>query len=146
MSTLLISIRISLSTRMGGPWGRCRRPSSISYGRCGISAVSCARSGGTRMGSAWIPLFSRMSENSFIKNIKKKQGKLNPLSRGLYNIQLGHGQGNISFPCSADHEQDWRPYPVDPYSAICDDHTYIHTYIAPWCQYHMISCTLTFFT
>ena len=30
--------------------------------------------------------------------------------------------------CSADHEQDWQPYPVDPYSAICDDHTYIHTY------------------
>ena len=29
------------------------------------------------------------------------------------------------FPCSADHEQDWQPYPVDPYSAICDDHTYI---------------------
>ena len=25
------------------------------------------------------------------------------------------------------HEQDWQPYPVDPYSAICDDHTYIHT-------------------
>ena len=36
-------------------------------------------------------------------------------------------QGNIHFPCSADHEQDWQPYPVDPYSAICDDHTYIHT-------------------
>ena len=26
-------------------------------------------------------------------------------------------------PCSADHEQDWQPYPVDPYSATCDDHT-----------------------
>ena len=38
-------------------------------------------------------------------------------------------QGNIHFPCLADHEQDWQPYPVDPYSAICDDHTYIHTYI-----------------
>ena len=35
-------------------------------------------------------------------------------------------QGNIHFPSSADHEQDWQPYPVDPYSAICDDHTYIH--------------------
>ena len=21
--------------------------------------------------------------------------------------------------CSADHEQDWQPYPVDPYSATC---------------------------
>ena len=33
---------------------------------------------------------------------------------------------NIHFPCSADHEQDWQPYPVDPYSAVSDDHTYIH--------------------
>ena len=32
------------------------------------------------------------------------------------------GQGNNHFPCSADHEQDWQPYPVDPYPAICDDH------------------------
>ena len=39
------------------------------------------------------------------------------------------GQGNIQFPCSADHEQDWQPYVVDPYSAICDDHKYTHTYI-----------------
>ena len=38
------------------------------------------------------------------------------------------GQGNIIFPCSADHEQDWQSYPVDPYSyyIICD-HT--NTYI-----------------
>ena len=34
------------------------------------------------------------------------------------------GQGNTNFPCSADLEQDWQPYtPVDPYSAICNDHT-----------------------
>ena len=35
------------------------------------------------------------------------------------------GQGNIQFPCSADHEQNWQPYPVDLYSAIllCDNHT-----------------------
>ena len=26
------------------------------------------------------------------------------------------GQGNINFACSADHEQDWQPYSVDPYS------------------------------
>ena len=56
MSTSLLLIRISLSTSMGGPWGRCRRTFSVSYGRRGTSAVSCARSGGTRMGSAWIPL------------------------------------------------------------------------------------------
>ena len=41
---------------------------------------------------------------------------------------LGHvrGQGNIHFPCSADHEQDWQPYPVDPSFAPRDGHTYIH--------------------
>ena len=39
-------------------------------------------------------------------------------------LRHARGQGNIHFPCSADHEQDWQPYPVDPYSAICDDHTY----------------------
>ena len=32
--------------------------------------------------------------------------------------------GEYYVPCSADHEQDWQPYPVDPYSAMCDDHTY----------------------
>ena len=31
-------------------------------------------------------------------------------------IRRERGQGNIHFPCSADHdEQDWQPYPVDPY-------------------------------
>ena len=51
-----------------------------------------------------------------------------PVSRDQI-LRRGRGRGNIHFPCSADHEQDWQPYPVDSYSAICDDHTYIHTYI-----------------
>ena len=42
-------------------------------------------------------------------------------------IRHARGQGNIHVLGSADHEQDWQPYPVDPYSAICDDHTYIDT-------------------
>ena len=29
------------------------------------------------------------------------------------------------FPCSADHVQDWQPYPVDPYSFYMCDRTYI---------------------
>ena len=36
------------------------------------------------------------------------------------------GQGNIIFSCSADHKQDWQPYPVDPYSCYMCDHTYMH--------------------
>ena len=42
--------------------------------------------------------------------------------------QARTGTGEYYFPCSADHEQDWQPYPVDPYSAICDEHTYILLY------------------
>ena len=38
-----------------------------------------------------------------------------------------NADGEISFfPCSTDHEQDWLPYPVDPYSCDMCDHTYIH--------------------
>ena len=56
-----------------------------------------------------------------------RDGTAEPVSRDQI-LSHARGQGNIHFPCSADHEQDWQPYPVDPYSAICDDHTYIHTY------------------
>ena len=43
-------------------------------------------------------------------------------------LRRERGQGNIHFPCSADHEQDWQPYPVDPYSCYMCDHTYILVY------------------
>ena len=57
-----------------------------------------------------------------------RDGTAEPVSRDQI-LRHARGQGNIHFPCSADHEQDWQPYPVDPYSAICDDRTYIHTYL-----------------
>ena len=57
-----------------------------------------------------------------------REGMAEPVSRDQI-IRHERGQGNIHFPCSADHKQDWQPFPLDPYSAICDDHTYIHTYI-----------------
>ena len=57
-----------------------------------------------------------------------RDGTAEPMSRDQI-LRHARGQGNIHFPCSADHEQDWQPYPVDLYSAICDDHTCIHTYI-----------------
>ena len=55
-----------------------------------------------------------------------RDGTADPVSRDqiLRHVQ---GQGNINFPCSADHEQDWQTYPVDTHSAIRSDHTYIHT-------------------
>ena len=70
-----------------------------------------------------------------------RDGTAEPVSRDQI-IRHARGQGNVHFPCSADHEQDWQPYyPVDPYSAICDDHTYIH-YIHTfwkWCGIGSIS-------
>ena len=39
-------------------------------------------------------------------------------------VRRERGQVNIHFPCSADHKQNWQPYPVDPSLAICDDNTY----------------------
>ena len=51
------------------------------------------------------------------------------------NLQARNGDRDfyLSFPISADDEQDWQPYPVDPYSyymsilLLCC--TYTHTYI-----------------
>ena len=56
-------------------------------------------------------------------------GTAEPVSRDQI-LRHARGQRNIHFRCSADHEQDWQPYPVDLYSAIiCDDHTFIELYI-----------------
>ena len=52
-----------------------------------------------------------------------------PLSFPACILRHARRQGKIYFLCSADHDQDCKPYPIDPYSAVCDDHTYIHTYI-----------------
>ena len=57
-------------------------------------------------------------------------GTAEPVSRDQI-LRHARGQENINFPCSADHEQDWQPYPVDPYFAICDDHAYILVHTTP---------------
>ena len=53
-----------------------------------------------------------------------------PVSRDQI-LRHVRGQGDIHFPCSADHEQDWQSYSVDPYFCYMCDNTYIHssTYI-----------------
>ena len=54
-----------------------------------------------------------------------RDGTAEPVSRDQI-LRCERGHGNINFPCSANDEQDWQPYPVDPYPCyICDDHTYI---------------------
>ena len=45
-------------------------------------------------------------------------GTAEPVSRDQI-LRHERGQRNINVLCSADHEQDWQPHPVDPYSAMC---------------------------
>ena len=54
-----------------------------------------------------------------------RDGTAEPASRDQI-LRREREQGNGYFPCSADHEQDWQPYPVDSYSCYMCDHTYIH--------------------
>ena len=55
-----------------------------------------------------------------------RDGTAEPVSRDQIHRRKRR-QGSTDFPCSADHEQDCQPYPVDPYSAMSDDHTYVMT-------------------
>ena len=75
--------------------------------------------------------FSRRMEMSRLT----RDGTAEPVSRDQI-LRHARGQENIHFPCSADHEQDWQPYPVDPYS---DDHTYTYRYIRTYLGYTGIS-------
>ena len=44
-------------------------------------------------------------------------------------LRRERGQGNVIFSCSADHEQEWQPYPVDPYYIAVNVMT-IHTVLS----------------
>ena len=51
-----------------------------------------------------------------------RDGTAEPVWPDLFRRE--RAQGNVNFPCSADHEQDWQPYLVDPYACYMCDHTY----------------------
>ena len=53
-------------------------------------------------------------------------------------------EGNNNFTCSADHVQDWQPYPVDPYSCYICDHTCTHTIAMRRCVTRVLSSAMTF--
>ena len=50
-----------------------------------------------------------------------RDGTVEPVSRDQI-LRRGRGQGNVTVPCSAGHEQDWQPYRVDLYlmDITCD--------------------------
>ena len=73
-----------------------------------------------------------------------RDGTVEPVWRNhILRRYYERGQGIIHFLCSADHDQDWQPYPVDSYSAINDDYTYIH--IAPFFIFLVFSAIFLFF-
>ena len=49
----------------------------------------------------------------------KRDGAAEPVLRDQI-VRREQGQVDIHFSCSADHEQDWQPYPVDHSLAMCD--------------------------
>ena len=54
-----------------------------------------------------------------------RDGAAEPVSRDEI-LRHERGQGMKHFLCSADHEQDWQPHPVDPYSCL---YMCYHTYM-----------------
>ena len=77
-----------------------------------------------------------------------RDGTVEPVSRGQI-LRRERGQGTIHFSCSADHVQDWHPFPVDPYSCYICDHTLCiirpgrHTQLANYCMCPLF-CLLIF--
>ena len=75
--------------------------------------------------SGGIPQVSTRFSLSMEMSRLARDGTAEPVSRDQI-LRHERGQGNILFSCSADHVQDWQPYPVDPYSCYMCDHTYMH--------------------
>ena len=56
-----------------------------------------------------------------------RDGTAGPVSQEQI-LRRERGQGKKHFPCSADHEQDWQPYLVDPLPLhyVMTIHTTLH--------------------
>ena len=53
-----------------------------------------------------------------------RDGTAEPVSRDQFLGREERGQGNVHFPCSPDHVQDWQPsYPSNLYYCYMYDHT-----------------------
>ena len=60
------------------------------------------------------PLSTKFSLSMEMSRLTQ-DGTAEPVSRDQI-LRRERGEGNIHFPCSADHVQDWEPYAVYPYS------------------------------
>ena len=76
--------------------------------------------------SGGIPYVSTRFSLSMEMRRLTRDGTAEPVSRDQI-LRHTRGQGNIIFPVQLTTSKIGNLNPVDPYSAICDDHTYIHT-------------------
>ena len=62
--------------------------------------------------------------------LTRRDGSAEPVGQEDQIIMREMETEKYSFSLRSDNrEQDWQPYPVNPYSAIYDDHTHIiHTH------------------
>ena len=89
----------------------------MAYGGLDKSMDAARKSGGipqVSTSSAWVRRMSRLTRDETAEPVSRDQ-----------ILRRVRGHRNIYSPCLADHEQDWQ-HPVDPYSALCDDHSHIN--------------------
>ena len=67
--------------------------------------------------SGGIPKVSTRFSLSMEMSRLTRDGTAEPVSRDQI-LRRERGQGNLHVPCSADHVQDWQPYPVDLYVCV----------------------------
>ena len=120
------SVYFVARTTLGPDKRRCHQYDATGYSQrrhhLGANNVLQVCTGSRCTGFAAICTYVRMCSIDSLKRLDMLR----------YTVILRHerGQGNIHFSCSADHVQDWQPYPVDPYSCyiMCD-----HTCTTTWC-------------
>ena len=64
--------------------------------------------------------------------IEQDDAKRMDRSRDTEFLRRERGQGKKYVSCSADDEQGWQPYPVDPNSAIISDDYFKHECMYVW--------------
>ena len=82
--------------------------------------------------SGGIPYVSTRFSLSMEMSRLTRDGTAEHVSRDQI-LRHERGQGNIHFSCSADHVQDWQPYPADPYSCYMCDHTHTYSITVGFC-------------
>ena len=102
---------VPADSRQGNAIGTQLRGDPINTG---TDLPSSRKSGGIPYNYSVSTRFSLSTEMS---SKLTRDGTSEPVSKDQI-LRRERGQGNVHFLCSADHEQDWQPYPVDPTTGL----------------------------